>query len=96
MGLFGLGKKQTTFGLDIGSSAVKVVELREGRGGYVLQAFATVPLPRDVIGDGSIKDPAVVTEAIRECVEKAGIKGTAAAISISGREGITKRVPLPK
>jgi len=96
MGLFGLGKKQATFGLDIGSSAVKVVELREGRGGYVLQSFAIVPLPRDVIGDGSIKDPAVVTEAIRECVEKAGIKSKAAAISISGREGITKRVPLPK
>jgi type IV pilus assembly protein PilM len=96
MGLFGFGKKQATFGLDIGSSAVKVVDLAEGRGGYSLQSFASVPLPRDVIGEGAIKDPAVVSEAIKECVDKAGIKGKAAVISISGREGITKRVPLPK
>ena len=96
MGLFGLGKKQATFGLDIGSSAVKVVELVQGRGGYVLQSFATVPLPRDVIGEGTIKDPAVVTEAIKECRDKAGVKSKAAVIGISGREGITKRVPLPK
>jgi type IV pilus assembly protein PilM len=96
MGLFGLGKKATTFGLDIGSSAVKAVELAESRAGFALQAFATVPLPRDVIGEGSIKDPAVVTEAIKECVDKAGIKTPAAVIAISGREGITKRVPLPR
>lgn len=96
MGLFGLGKKQTTFGLDIGSSAVKVVELAEAKGAFTLQTFASVPLPRDVIAEGTIKDPAVVTEAIKECVDKAGIKSKAAVISISGREGMTKRVPLPK
>jgi len=96
MGLFGLGRKQTTFGLDIGSSSVKVVELVEGRGEIVLQSLASVPLPRDVIAEGTIKDPAVVTEAIKECVDKAGIKSKAAVISISGREGITKRVPLPR
>ncbi len=96
MGLFGRGKKQTTFGLDIGSSAVKVVELADVRGSLTLQTFASVPLPRNVIAEGTIKDPAVVTEAIKECVDKAGIKSKAAVISISGREGMTKRVPLPK
>ena len=97
MALFGLGKKQSTFGLDIGTSAVKVIELVEGRsGGLALQSFATIPLPRDVIAEGTLKDAAVVTEAIKEAVEKAGITSRAAVISISGREGITKRVPLPK
>jgi type IV pilus assembly protein PilM len=37
-----------------------------------------------------------VTDAIRECVEKAGITGTNTVISVSGREAIVKRVPLPK
>jgi type IV pilus assembly protein PilM len=97
MALFGLRKKQSTFGLDIGSSVVKVVELTEGRvGEFALQSFATMPMPRDVIAEGTIKDPAVVTEAIRECVDRAGIKTTAAVISISGRESITKRVSLPR
>jgi type IV pilus assembly protein PilM len=96
MGLFGLGKKQATFGLDIGTSSVKVVELGEKRGGFTLKSFAMVDLPRDVIGEGTIKDPAVVAEAIRECVAKAGIKTKAAVISMSGREAMAKRVPMPK
>src|SRR2546428_12498107 len=96
MALFGLGKRPLTFGLDIGSSAVKAIELVEGKAGYALKAFAQVPLPRDVISEGSIKEPGLVSDAIRECVQKAGITNTAAAISVSGREGIVKRVPLPK
>ena len=96
MGLFGLGKRQATFGLDIGASAVKVVELAETRGGFSLEAFARVPLPRDVIADGTVREPGIVAEAVKEAVDKAGIKGKAAVISVSGREAITKRVPLPK
>ena len=96
MALFGLGKKLTTFGLDIGTSAIKVVELAQSKGGLALKAFATVPLPRDVIAEGTIREPQVVTDAIRECIEKAGITGTSVIISVSGREAIVKRVPLPK
>ena len=96
MALFGMGKKTLTFGLDIGSSSIKAIELRKGKGGWVLTAFAQVALPRDAISEGSIKEPGLVSDAVKECVQKAGIKGTAAVISVSGREGIMKRVPLPK
>jgi type IV pilus assembly protein PilM len=96
MGLFGLGKRQSTFGLDIGSSAIKLVELAESGGGYALRAFASVDLPRDVIAEGTIREPAIVTEAIRECVDKAGVKSKAAVIGVAGREAMTKRVPMPR
>ncbi|HSE45775.1 MAG TPA: type IV pilus assembly protein PilM, partial [Gemmatimonadales bacterium] len=96
MALFGFGRKPATFGLDIGTSAIKVVELTQTKGGLALKAFATVPLPRDIIAEGTIREPQVVTDAIKECVEKAGITGTSAVISVSGREAIVKRVPLPK
>lgn len=96
MGLFGMGKKPSIFGLDIGSSSIKAVELREGKGGWSLTAFAQIALPRDAISEGSIKEPGLVSDAVTECVRKAGIKGTAAVISVSGREAIMKRVPLPK
>jgi type IV pilus assembly protein PilM len=85
-----------TFGLDIGSSAVKVVELVPGKSGHALKSFGIVDLPRDVISEGSVRQPAVVTDAIRECVQKAGITGSSAVISVSGRDSIVKRVPLPK
>lgn len=97
MGLFGMGKKQSTFGLDIGSSAVKLVELVEsGAGAYTLQSFAGVALPRNVIAEGTVKDPGIVSEAIKECVDKAGVKAKGAVIGVAGREAMTKRVPLPK
>ena len=96
MALFGLGRKPTTFGLDIGTSAVKLVELAQAKGGLALKSFASVPLPRDVIAEGTIREPQVVSDAIKECVEKAGVAGTSAVISVSGREAIVKRVPLPK
>jgi type IV pilus assembly protein PilM len=82
MGRFGMGKKPSTFGLDIGSSSVKVIELTEGKEGWGLTAFAQVPLPHDVISEGSIKEPGLVSDAVRECVQKAGIKATAAVISV--------------
>jgi type IV pilus assembly protein PilM len=96
MALFGLGKKLETFGLDIGSSSVKAVELVPFKAGYALRSYAMVPLARDVISEGTIRRPAAVTEAIKECVRKAGISATTAVISVSGRDSIVKRVPLPK
>jgi len=68
----------------------------QSKGGLALKSFAIVPLPRDVIAEGTIREPQVVTDAIKECVEKAGISGTRASFSVSGREAIVKRVPLPK
>ena len=65
MALFGLGRKPTTFGLDIGTSAIKVVELAQSKGGLALKTYATVPLPRDVIAEGTIREPQMVTDAIK-------------------------------
>jgi type IV pilus assembly protein PilM len=96
MALFGLGRKAPTFGLDIGTSSVKVVELAAGKDGYALRSYAMVTLPRETISEGSFRQPAVVTDAIRECVAKAGITSTTAVISVSGRDSIVKRVSLPK
>ena len=77
-GAIRVGKtKVTTFGLDIGSSAVKLVELVPVKTGYTLKSFAMVDLPREAITEGSIRQPAVVTDAIRECVQRAGVRARA-------------------
>jgi type IV pilus assembly protein PilM len=94
MGLF--SKKKEIFGLDIGSSAIKAVQLDGSDRNFQLRSYALVPLPPDVIAEGIIKDPPVVVGAIKEAVAKAGIKATEATISVSGRELIVKKVQLPK
>lgn len=90
------GKKQSsTFGLDIGSSAVKVVQLKTDGGTNALSALGIVSLSPEVISDGTIKDAAAVSAAIKEAVAKSGIAGFDAAISICGRELIIKKVQIP-
>jgi type IV pilus assembly protein PilM len=97
MGLFGrFGKPKETIGLDIGSSAIKLVQLGPGPKGYQLQAMAMVPLPPEAIGEGNIKDFPTVVEAIQEAVSKAGVKVKDAVIAVSGRELIVKKLQLPK
>ncbi|MBI4591405.1 MAG: type IV pilus assembly protein PilM [Candidatus Rokubacteria bacterium] len=94
MGLF--SRKRAVFGLDVGSSAIKLVRLGKNGKGYALEAFAMVDLPPDAIGEGMIKDPPVVVDAIKEVVDKAGVKSREAVISVSGRELIMKKIQLPK
>jgi type IV pilus assembly protein PilM len=63
--VFGLGKNKVIVGLDIGSSAVKAVELKAAGKGYRVTAFGSEPVPPDSIVDGAIIDGTAVADAIR-------------------------------
>src|SRR5256885_12908050 len=89
-------KAADIFALDIGSSSVKALQLREAGGSYRLSALGMASLPPEAIADGSIKDAPTVIEAIRSAVSKAGIKAKETAIAISGRELIIKKVQIPE
>jgi type IV pilus assembly protein PilM len=89
-------KTPEIFGLDIGSSAVKAVQLRENGGAWRLTALGSAMLPPDVIGEGTIKDPPTVVDAVKAAVSKAGLKTHDTAIAISGRELIIKKVQIPE
>ena len=85
-----------SFGLDIGSSAVKVVQLREAGHGFALSALGVAPLAPDVIADGAVKDPSAVVAAIKQAVASAGITAREAVIGICGRELIIKKIEIPE
>jgi type IV pilus assembly protein PilM len=89
-------KRAESFGLDIGSSAIKVIQLREAGDGYALSALGVVPLAPDTIADGAIKDPPTVIAAIKQAVADAGITSRNAVIGICGRELIIKKIELPE
>jgi type IV pilus assembly protein PilM len=95
MGLFG-GKKKMVLGLDIGTSAVKLVDLKDTGRGYQVENIALVPLPPETIVDGSLMDATTVIEAIRELINQYKIKKREAAISVSGHSVIVKKITLPK
>ncbi|NUR53726.1 MAG: type IV pilus assembly protein PilM [Acidobacteria bacterium] len=82
-------------GLDIGSSAVKAVELKPAGKGYKVTGFGSEPIPPDSIVDGAIIDAAAVADAIRRLFDSRGIKTKDVAASLSGNAVIVKKITLP-
>ena len=88
-------KAKALVGLDIGSSAVKAVELKPAGKGYKVTGFGSEPVPPDSIVDGAIIDAAAVAEAIRRLFDSRGIKTKDVAASLSGNAVIVKKITLP-
>jgi type IV pilus assembly protein PilM len=53
-------------GLDIGSSAIRAVEVRRGKDEYALTNFGAVPLPPGTVQSGVLIEPDAVTAALRQ------------------------------
>jgi len=86
------------FGLDIGSSSVKVVEIsRKGRsGGFELSHLGVAPVPAEAIVQGAFLNSGAIVEAIREAVDKAKIRTRNVAAAVYGHSLIVKKVSLPQ
>ena len=92
--MFGLGKAKTLVGLDIGSSAVKAVELKRNGASYELLNIGIEPLGQDTVVDGSIMDALSVSFAIEKIFNENRIKIRNVATSVSGHSVIVKRVTV--
>ena len=90
-----LTPKRQLVGLDIGSSGIKLVQLKEHRGQYILQKFGFKPLEPEVIVDGTVMDEGRVVSAIKELFDELGVKVKQVAVSISGHAVIIKKISLP-
>jgi type IV pilus assembly protein PilM len=82
-------------GLDIGSSAIKAIELKPSGRGYKVVGFGLEPVPPDSIVDGAIIDGVAVADAIRKVFETNGLKTKEVAASLSGNAVIVKKIALP-
>jgi type IV pilus assembly protein PilM len=88
-------KTRPLVGLDIGSSAVKAVELKSAGKSFRVAAYGSEPVPPDSIVDGAIIDAAAVAEAIRRLFDTRGIKTRDVVASLSGNAVIVKKITLP-
>ena len=83
-------------GLDLGSSAVKVTQVKVGRGGAIqLVNFGIEPVPPDTIVDGAILNHSGVVDAIRAIFRRLKIKQKEVAVAISGNAVIIKKIYVP-
>ncbi|MCA9710998.1 MAG: type IV pilus assembly protein PilM, partial [Myxococcales bacterium] len=82
-------------GLDIGSSAIKLVQLRVGRRGIALVNFGIEPIPPQSIVDGVVMNHSAVVDAIRNLTRRIHLRGKGVALAISGNAVIIKRLTIP-
>lgn len=79
-------------GVDLGSSSVKAVELKERRGRYELVNLALTNLASDSIVDGAIQDAPSVSSIVGRMFDEHKIATANVATSVSGRSVIVKRI----
>jgi type IV pilus assembly protein PilM len=83
-------------GLDIGSSAVKAVELKPSGKSFKVSAFASEAVPADSIVDGAIIDADAVVGTIKRLFDKTpAFRTKKVCASLSGNTVIVKKITLP-
>jgi type IV pilus assembly protein PilM len=81
-------------GLDIGSSSIKMLQVKATPKGIRLLDFGIEPLPAQTIVDGAIMDQGAVVEAIKRLRATLGIKNRLVATAISGHSVIIKKIQV--
>jgi type IV pilus assembly protein PilM len=88
-------KTKDIVGVDIGSSAVKLVQLRELKGGWQLLNVGILPLPPEAIVDNTLMDSSSIVETVKNLLASLQVKAKEAVCSISGNAVIIRKISLP-
>ena len=83
-------------GIDIGSSSVKLVELRESGGSFRLENAGESLLPGGSIVDKAVSRKDVVSAVVSNLVSDLGVKAKKAVIGVSGKAVAAKAVTVPE
>ena len=90
-----ISRIKETVGIDIGSSSVKLVQVKEQKGAFTLLSVGILPLPAEAIVDNTLMDSSSIVETIKNLVKSLDITAKDAASSISGNAVIIRKIVLP-
>jgi type IV pilus assembly protein PilM len=93
--MFLFSKKKEVIGIDIGSSSVKLVQLKDLKGSFQLLNVGIAPLPPEAIVDNTLMDSASIVSAVKSLISSLGVKVKDVACSISGNSVIIRKISLP-
>lgn len=94
VGLF-TPKSPPLLGVDISSTAVKLLQLSRSGSRYRVEHFAVEPLPPNAVVEKNIVEVEAVGDAIRRALARSGSKARDAAAAVAGSAVITKSIPMP-
>lgn len=93
-GLFGALGGATHIGLSIGSSSIKLVELKKSGKTWKLLHFGIVQLPEDAVVNREIINGVAVSESIKTLISQLRLRSKTICTSLSGTSLIIKRMTL--
>lgn len=82
-------------GLDISSTAVKLLELGRSGDRLRVESYAVEPLPPNSVIEKNISDVEAVGEAIKRAIKRSGTRTKFACAAVSGSAVITKIISMP-
>lgn len=82
-------------GVDISSTAVKLLQLSRAGNRYRVEHYAVEPLPPSAVVEKNIVEPEAVGEAIKRALARSGTRARYAAAAVAGSAVITKVIPMP-
>ena len=82
-------------GVDISSTAVKLLQLSKAGNRYRVEHYAVEPLPPNAVVEKNIVEPEAVGAAIKRAVARSGTRLKYAAAAVAGSSVITKVIPMP-
>ena len=82
-------------GVDISSTAVKLLQLSRVGNRYRVEHYAVEPLPPNAVVEKNIVEVEAVGDAIRRAMARSGSRAKAAAAAVAGSAVITKLIPMP-
>lgn len=88
-------RTQSVLGIDIGSRAVKLVELSRRDGVYEVCSYGAEPLPPHAVVDKRIEDEDAVGEAVERAVTRCGAQTRDAVAAVPGSAVIAKVLTVP-
>ena len=89
-------KLRPLIGVDISSTAVKMVELVDaGKGQPRVERYAIEPLPKEAVLDGNLASLESVADTLQRCWKRLGTSTRFVALALPTSAVITKKITLP-
>ncbi|MGQ5524726.1 pilus assembly protein PilM [Chitinimonas sp. PSY-7] len=88
-------KAPPMIGVDISTSAVKLVELSEAGKHLTVERYVIEPLPKDAVSDGNIANLDAVSEAVKRAWRVMGTRVKGVALALPAAAVITKKITVP-
>lgn len=93
--LFGKKRPTPMLGIDISSTAVKLLEVSKTGDKYRIESYAVAPLPPNTVIEKNIAELEGVAESVRKVCDRSKTKLKTAAVAVAGSAVITKLIDMP-